>query len=386
MNHSLREIGFVADGNMISGYTQDGKQFTATYDYENRLTSIKCNDGSYSAYFTYDSNGYISKEVVDGVTTTFVRDGYTLLQERDGSNNVTCTYLWNPNAPGGIGGLLEMKTGSVYYDYLYDGKGNVDAVVDDSNNIQASYAYDPFGNLVLQGGTLTQPFMFSTKPYFSGFGLYDFGNRFYLPLAGKWLTMDPMREKGGSTYPYGVAGNASLPTVPQMNLYQFAGNNVVNCIDPYGLWAWGLSIDYSTINPWSSSAGGVYGWNLEYTSDSGWGLYKYSTPDDLTSNGFLPGVAIQLNIATGNGDWTGPFDSSSGSYAIVTGGSFQTPLDQPDLGYFGLTGGLSLGLPGIGQTEANYQLIIPGTFINPPIPDASTYDANQMQDDENYGN
>ena len=64
--------------------------------------------------------------------------------------------------------------------------------------------------------------------------------------------MDPLREKGGGTYPYGVAASSVIPSVPQMNLYQFAGNNGVNCIDPYGL---------DMANTWANY--GRYGANWE---------------------------------------------------------------------------------------------------------------------------
>jgi YD repeat-containing protein len=49
------------------------------------------------------------------------------------------------------------------YSYLYDGKGNVIAVLNSTESIVASYRYDEFGNLMVKTGTFDQPFMFSTK-------------------------------------------------------------------------------------------------------------------------------------------------------------------------------------------------------------------------------
>ena len=340
-----------------------------------RVTERQDDDGSHSAYFTYDSNGYISKEVVDGVTTTFVRDGYTLLQERDGTNTITRAYLWNPNAPGGIGGLLEMKdSGGNYYDYLYDGKGNVSAVVDDSNNVVASYAYDPFGNLVSQSGTLVQPFMLSTKPYFSGFGLYDFGNRFYLPVAGKWLTMDPLREKGGGTYPYGVAASSVIPSVPQMNLYQFAGNNVVNCIDPFGLDAISVGLGGATFVLNTAS------------------LFTLAVPGAEEFAPALRGLGVGVSVAA---IYDAYYQYESGEISEAYCKILITQDVASDVAMYGPVNVQALTTPifralGIAETAIDATQTSTDAygnqFTNPPIPDASTYDANQMQDDENYGN
>ena len=218
-----------ADGNMTNGYTPDGYAFTASYDAENRLTNISYTDSNnvtHTASFIYSADNMIAKQVVDGVETRFVRDiNFNNLQERDANNNVTRSYVWNPTAPGGIGGLLEMTQGGSQYDYLYDGKGNVSAVIDANQSIVASYAYNPFGRLLAKSGTLDQPYQFSTKPYYEGYGVVYYGYRFYNPTSMKWMTRDPAGEKADE------------------NLYRTMGNSAINFIDPYGrswssFWQW----------------------------------------------------------------------------------------------------------------------------------------------------
>ena len=136
-------------------------------------------------------------------------------------------------------------------------------------------------------------------------------------------------------------------------------NDPVNLIDSTGLLAAGLSLEISTINPFTSGGGGSYGINLQYTSDSGWHLYTYNTPNDVGSLGFLPGISLTGNAATGTGAWTGPFETSTGSFWLFTSGYFQTPPDQPDLGHFGLSFGGSLGPPGLGFTKTVYRRLFP---------------------------
>ena len=84
------------------------------------------------------------------------------------------------------------------YSYLYDGKGNVRAVIDAYGDVVASYAYDEFGVQVSQSGTFDQPYRFSTKRYYEQFGLNYYGYRFYSASLGRWMTRDPMGEAGGT--------------------------------------------------------------------------------------------------------------------------------------------------------------------------------------------
>ncbi len=213
------------DGNMTQGYTPEGYVFTAVYDAENRLKSVEYTDSSsvvHKTEYLYSGDSFLAemKKYDNGVMvsdTRFVRDGFLPLQERDASNNVVREYVWGQNMGGGIGGLLDLKQSGQDYSYLYDGKGNVTALIDGSQSVVATYTYDTFGNLMNKTGTLNQPFQFSTKQYDEKTGLSYYGYRFYSPALGRWITRDPLGETGG------------------INLYGFVGGNPVSIVDPYGL-------------------------------------------------------------------------------------------------------------------------------------------------------
>lgn len=219
------------DGNTTQLYTPNGEA-TAEYDAENRLIDIK--DSAHETEFVYSGDNTLAKKYLDKLTTytvtNYVRLGELLLQERDDNNNVIREYIYGTNSGGGIGGLLSYRqNGSDYY-YLYDGKGNVTAIINSAQNVVATYEYDPFGNLTASTGALDQPFKFSTRAFDATTGLYYYDYRLYQPTLGRWITRDPSGFSGG------------------LNLYEFVNSNPVNLIDPlgnYGIgYAWNWWKDY----------------------------------------------------------------------------------------------------------------------------------------------
>jgi RHS repeat-associated protein len=224
-NNPDQTLGYDDDGNMIDGYTPNGYNYTATYDGESRLATIEFTDGGgviHKTQFRYDGNSFVGEvtkyennSIVD--ETRIVRDGALPLQDRDGTNSIVREYTWGLNKGGGIGGLLSMRQGGQRYYYIYDGKGNVSAVTNSSDSVVAAYRYDSFGRVTVKSGTLDQPIQFSTKRYITNLGLNYYGYRFYSSSIGRWISRDPIGEKGG------------------INLYAFVLNNAVNNIDPFGL-------------------------------------------------------------------------------------------------------------------------------------------------------
>ncbi len=221
----MRSYTYDADGNQTRAYVPSGEPATAAYDPWHRLATIEYADAGghlRRTDYTYDANGLLARLVerddnVVSLDRRFVRFAGLVLQERDGGNGVMAEMTWGREFGGGSGGLLSRSSAGSSYSYVYDGRGNVVAVVDESSTLVAAYRYDPFGNVRASLGPVSDEWRFSTKPYDERTGLSDFGFRHYAPQLGRWLTRDPASERDG----------------PQ--LYTFVGNDPVNRVDPWGL-------------------------------------------------------------------------------------------------------------------------------------------------------
>ncbi|MDB4673550.1 hypothetical protein OAF27_01935 [Verrucomicrobiales bacterium] len=154
-------------------------------------------------------------------------------------------------AAGGVGGLLKSSgqkdpaslAQSTHF-YLYDLNGNVTQVMRKESGgtvaLAAHYEYDPFGNATVEtahGSTdqyaWNNPFRFATKMRdltnaYSTVGfdqnsnrraqrLDYYGFRYYRADTGRWLSRDPIGERGG------------------VNLYSFVSNDPIGSTDFIGL-------------------------------------------------------------------------------------------------------------------------------------------------------
>ena len=103
---------------------------------------------------------------------------------------------------------------------LADANGNCVTYVDNAGNVQAHYTYDAFGNTISSTGDMDDDFRFrfSSKYLDDETGFYYYGYRYDCPALGRWLSRDPIGERGG------------------LLLYGFVGNNGINRWDRLGLY------------------------------------------------------------------------------------------------------------------------------------------------------
>jgi RHS repeat-associated protein len=187
-------------------------------------------------HFGYDWQGRRLSKIVSNWTGSawsrvlhekYLYDGWNLVAVLNGTNNALIkSFLWGSDlsgtmqGAGGVAGLLAMNVagGSVYF-AAYDGNGNVVALVNGSDGTGAAqYEYGPFGELIRCSGTAskTNPFRFSSKYQDDESDLLYYGHRYYSASIGRWLSRDPIGEKGTAS------------------LYTFVINNPIFNVDLLG--------------------------------------------------------------------------------------------------------------------------------------------------------
>jgi RHS repeat-associated protein len=114
------------------------------------------------------------------------------------------------------GDLLCVSTGSWSRNdyYFADGNGNVTDLVDANQDLS-----DPFGNIVSQDGAMAgvNVYRFSSKEIHEASGMLYYLRRFYDPDLQRWISRDPIEERGG------------------INLYSPFANDPTSRYDSFGL-------------------------------------------------------------------------------------------------------------------------------------------------------
>ena len=204
LNQITDEI-YDANGNLLD----DGKR-TYSWDAESRLVSVasKTQAGKVTL-FRYDGLDRRIAIVTNGNEIRYLWCSAQLCEARSSADAVTRRYFDQ--------GELISATGTQLY-YAQDQLGSVRDVVAAQNGTQvASYDYSPYGIGTSTTGGVGTDLRFARMFYEANSGLYLTMYRGYDPGAGRWVSRDPLQERGG------------------LNLYAYAGGDPVIRLDVLGL-------------------------------------------------------------------------------------------------------------------------------------------------------
>src|ERR1035437_2732752 len=206
--------------------TAAGVTKTFAWDHLGRMTHAEVNNGGVTKSVDYANNpaGKRFMRVAGGVTKAWTYQGDNIASVE----STTSPTLHSVYSGSGLGGAYERddvntagagSTTSRFY--LYNHRGDVIGVSDESGNLTAAYDYDAYGSVsqsVSSGGgsAPTDDILFTGKDLDPDTGLYYFNARWYDSESGRYVSSTPLQA------------DAEEP-------YAFCGNNPVTFVDRNGL-------------------------------------------------------------------------------------------------------------------------------------------------------
>lgn len=212
-DHAGEETAIVAKG--------DTSGTTFAFNAANELASITPS-GSGAQALAYGGSG---QDDLSALGSTTIQNSL-LGQTREVSSAGTSYYARTSD-----GLLIDQRTPSGKFNPLYDGQGDVVALVSSTGKVERTFRYGPDGENVKSEGTQTIPDPFGFKGGYRvpggnigkgnvANGLYHFGQRYYDPTTGRWNQQDPLDK-------FLSPGSGDR--------FVFAGADALNESDPSGL-------------------------------------------------------------------------------------------------------------------------------------------------------
>ena len=211
------------------------------------------------ATYTYDGNQDRALKSATVATAFKFGQAGQLLEENNTVGQTTDYVYLDPSSPVdafypvamiGLTTSGGTTTETTYYMHA-DRIGTPQYVTDDSQTVQWTATYLPFGETGTITGSITQNLRLPGQYYDSETGLYNNGARTFSPITGRYVQSDPIGLASGTTNSYAYANNnpfrwtdtrglAAVPTIyrytgPGETYYRYeSGDPLYSRITPYG--------------------------------------------------------------------------------------------------------------------------------------------------------
>ena len=250
--------------------TTDQNDYVYTYDYENRVDTIKRSDSTTIVEYTYDALGRrIRKDdAITGANSRlyYYSDQWQVLEEYDTTDE---TPVFKADFVYGnyIDEALRMSDGTDEHYYVHNHLYSTVALLDDTGSLAERYEYDAYGKcrflntttyalLATQASAAGNPYLFTGRRLDTldggDYSVYYYRNRYYDADTGRFLQKDPL-----GVVPDGdMVGNSYRPLKQYMDgvgIYAYNNGNPICRLDSYGLW--GTLIHYTKTKLWASKCG-----------------------------------------------------------------------------------------------------------------------------------
>jgi RHS repeat-associated protein len=210
------------------GNTTQKGTLQLSYDYRNQLVTAVDAPSNTQVEMKYDVLGRrIQKSVSVGSQTkieNYYHSGHQVIEVRDENDQLLRQYIYG----NGIDEIIRMDKyeGATVTSYYYhtDANGSVTAITDANGQLVERVTYDIYGMPTfwdaagneIPKSSIGNNILFHGREYDYELNLYYFRARYYDPIMGRFLSIDPM----------GYADS--------MNMYQGFNMNPLNFVDPMG--------------------------------------------------------------------------------------------------------------------------------------------------------
>lgn len=226
------------NGNLIERLGPKGLH-RFTYDALDRLVMVE-NDMGWRFRYTYDAfHRRLSKELFiskdkDDTPLCFFYQGQNEIGSCKKDGKILDLRLLGICDRAEIGAAVAFEIDDNVLIPVHNHCGHVSALLTLQGELVETTRYTAYGESTttnISHPKITQassPWRFSSKWYDHESGFYYFGRRYYDPSMGRWITQDPLGDKGGP------------------NLYAYALNSPLTHFDTYGLFSqkWKRTLKY----------------------------------------------------------------------------------------------------------------------------------------------
>lgn len=217
--HALRGVSG------ISGTSWGDTDVSIAYTDFSKVKSIQRGTNSYDIFYGVEKERFRTQKTVSGTTTTrYYMPNHEIVVNSLGEETYII-YLCN----GSIAVYDKAAGTKTLYHGYYDAQGSLIALTDNSGNVLARYAYDPWGKRVkptdwTQGAnaptTLNLKRGYTMHEHLDEFDLINMNGRVYDPAVAQFLSPDPYIQDAGNWLNY--------------NRYAYCYNNPTRYVDPSG--------------------------------------------------------------------------------------------------------------------------------------------------------
>ena len=228
------QIQYDSRGNITNQY-----QYTLGYDVNNKL--YQAVSDAQTINFNYNLEGnLINKQIVVNNEVQSQKFFINNLYEKDAESQTNFIFLsdqrvaqidkridYSTISYDLSNGAIHTTVEKVFY-YLPDHLGSSSVITDEIGRGVEFIEYYPFGYTATDTDAELSDYKFNDKRLDDDLRLYFYGNRFYNPQIGRFVSPDPLQNDIPSI------ASAGMNNSQYLNAYAYANNNPVKYIDPDG--------------------------------------------------------------------------------------------------------------------------------------------------------